>query len=205
MYLTQLSRTDIIYFGRVNLYWALDLRDSPFDLEAFFDSDYARASLDRKSTTGGRQFLGKRLILWQCKKQTIVANSTTEAEYVAVANCCGQGTDSGSDPICQDTILGGADAQTRFKTASKQSNDPPLSIGYTLRSGEDNMKLLKLMELCTKLSDLKESLCEELTDDRSCFWKEIEVNAGNSNLMLLALVTAAGLLTTVRHNIVLSV
>ncbi|GKB74424.1 hypothetical protein Tco_0935836 [Tanacetum coccineum] len=65
-------------------------RDSPFDLEAFFDSDYAGASLDRKSTTGGCQFLGKRLISWQCKKWTIVANSTTEAEYVVVANCCGQ-------------------------------------------------------------------------------------------------------------------
>ncbi|GJU30147.1 putative ribonuclease H-like domain-containing protein [Tanacetum coccineum] len=61
-------------------------RDSPFDLEAFSDSDYARASLDRKSTTGGCQFLGKRLISWQCKKQTIVANSTTEAEYVVAAN-----------------------------------------------------------------------------------------------------------------------
>ncbi|GKE99081.1 putative ribonuclease H-like domain-containing protein, partial [Tanacetum coccineum] len=55
-------------------------RDSPFELEAFSDSDYAGASLDRKSTTGGCQFLGKRLILWQCKKKTIVANSTTEAE-----------------------------------------------------------------------------------------------------------------------------
>ncbi|GKD18106.1 putative ribonuclease H-like domain-containing protein, partial [Tanacetum coccineum] len=65
-------------------------RDSPFDLEAFSDSDYAGASLDRKSTTGGCQFLGKRLISWQCKKQTIVANSTTKAEYVAAANCCGQ-------------------------------------------------------------------------------------------------------------------
>ncbi|GJW75098.1 hypothetical protein Tco_0134468 [Tanacetum coccineum] len=65
-------------------------RDSPFDLEAFSDSDYARASLDRKSTTGGCQFLSKRLISWQCKKQTIVANSTTEAEYVAAANCCRQ-------------------------------------------------------------------------------------------------------------------
>ncbi|GJW42954.1 ribonuclease H-like domain-containing protein [Tanacetum coccineum] len=65
-------------------------RDSPFDLEAFSDSDYAGASLDRKSTTGGCQFLGKRLISWKCKKQTIVANSTTEAEYVAAANCCGQ-------------------------------------------------------------------------------------------------------------------
>ncbi|GKA73334.1 putative ribonuclease H-like domain-containing protein [Tanacetum coccineum] len=65
-------------------------RDSPFDLKAFSDSDYAGASLDRKSTTGGCQFLGKRLISWECKKQTIFANSTTEAEYVAAANCCGQ-------------------------------------------------------------------------------------------------------------------
>ncbi|GJU11845.1 hypothetical protein Tco_1134241 [Tanacetum coccineum] len=65
--------------------------NSPFDLEAFLDSDYVGASLDRKSKTGGCQFLGKRLISWQCKKQTIVANSTTEAEYVAAANCCGQG------------------------------------------------------------------------------------------------------------------
>ncbi|GKA37505.1 putative ribonuclease H-like domain-containing protein [Tanacetum coccineum] len=65
-------------------------RDSPFELEAFSDSDYRGASLDRKSTTGGCQFLGRRLISWQCKKQTIMANSTTEAEYVVAANCCGQ-------------------------------------------------------------------------------------------------------------------
>ncbi|GKF58706.1 hypothetical protein Tco_0172243, partial [Tanacetum coccineum] len=64
--------------------------DSSFNLESFSDSDYGGASLDRKSTTGGCQFLGKRLISWQCKKQTIVANSTTEAEYVAAANCYGQ-------------------------------------------------------------------------------------------------------------------
>ncbi|GJV16207.1 retrovirus-related pol polyprotein from transposon TNT 1-94 [Tanacetum coccineum] len=56
-------------------------RDSPFDLEAFSDSDYAGASLDMKSTTGGCQFLRRRLISWQCKKQTIVANSTTEVEF----------------------------------------------------------------------------------------------------------------------------
>ncbi|GJT91020.1 putative ribonuclease H-like domain-containing protein [Tanacetum coccineum] len=50
----------------------------------------ARCRLDRKSTTGGCQFLGRRLISWQCKKQTIMANSTIEAEYVAAAHCCGQ-------------------------------------------------------------------------------------------------------------------
>ncbi|GJS35988.1 hypothetical protein Tco_0534370 [Tanacetum coccineum] len=66
------------------------LRVSLFDLEAYSDSDYAGANLDRKSTTRGCQFLGRRLISWQCKKQTIVATSTTEAEYVVAANCCGQ-------------------------------------------------------------------------------------------------------------------
>ncbi|GJX97692.1 ribonuclease H-like domain-containing protein, partial [Tanacetum coccineum] len=69
---------------------AEDVDDSPFDLEAYTDSDYAGASLDRKSTTGGCQFLGSRLISWQCNKQTIVATSTTEAEYVAAASFHGQ-------------------------------------------------------------------------------------------------------------------
>nr|GEV85080.1 putative ribonuclease H-like domain-containing protein [Tanacetum cinerariifolium] len=64
--------------------------DSPFNLVAYSDSDYARASLDRKSTTGGCQFLGCRLISWQCKKQTVVATSSTEAEYVAAASYCAQ-------------------------------------------------------------------------------------------------------------------
>nr|GEZ85392.1 putative reverse transcriptase, RNA-dependent DNA polymerase [Tanacetum cinerariifolium] len=67
MYLTS-SRPDLMY--------------------AVYDSDYVGASLDKKSTTRGCQFLGKRLISWQCKKQTIVANSTTEAEYVAASSCC---------------------------------------------------------------------------------------------------------------------
>ncbi|GJV04626.1 hypothetical protein Tco_1338195 [Tanacetum coccineum] len=65
-------------------------KDSPMDLIAYSNSNYAGASLDMKSTTGGYQFLGCRLISWQCKKQTIVANSITEAEYIAASNCCGQ-------------------------------------------------------------------------------------------------------------------
>nr|GEX09508.1 retrovirus-related Pol polyprotein from transposon TNT 1-94 [Tanacetum cinerariifolium] len=74
MYLTS-SRPDIMF------------ADSPFDLVAYLDIDYAGASLDRKSTTRGCQFLGCRLISWQCKKQTIVATSSIEAEYVAGATC----------------------------------------------------------------------------------------------------------------------
>ncbi|GKC63733.1 retrovirus-related pol polyprotein from transposon TNT 1-94 [Tanacetum coccineum] len=63
-------------------------KDSPFDLVAYIDSDYTGSSLDRKSTIGGCQFLGCKLISWHCKKQTVVANSTTEAEYVAASSCC---------------------------------------------------------------------------------------------------------------------
>ncbi|GKE49326.1 hypothetical protein Tco_1480584, partial [Tanacetum coccineum] len=82
MYLTA-SKPDIIYLkGKPTL--------GLFKLVAYTDSDYAGATQDRKSTTGGCQFLGNRLISWQCKKQTVVATSTTEAEYVAAASCCGQ-------------------------------------------------------------------------------------------------------------------
>ncbi|GJS10313.1 retrovirus-related pol polyprotein from transposon TNT 1-94 [Tanacetum coccineum] len=48
-------------------------RNSPFESVAYTDSDYAEATQDRKSTTGGCQFLGNRLISWQCKKQTMVS------------------------------------------------------------------------------------------------------------------------------------
>nr|GFB01769.1 hypothetical protein [Tanacetum cinerariifolium] len=61
-------------------------KDSPFDLVAYSNSDDAGASLDKKSTTGGCQFFRCRLISWQCKKQIVVATSSTEAEYVAAAS-----------------------------------------------------------------------------------------------------------------------
>ncbi|GJY28934.1 ribonuclease H-like domain-containing protein [Tanacetum coccineum] len=89
MYLTA-SSPDIMYLKgkpKLGLWYP---RVSSFDLEAYSDSDYVGANLDRKSTTGGCQFLGRRLISWQCKKHTIVATSTTEAKYIAAANCCGQ-------------------------------------------------------------------------------------------------------------------
>jgi hypothetical protein len=61
-----------------------------FELTAFTDSDYGGCNIDRKSTTGGCQLLGGRLVSWQCKKQTSVAQSTCEAEYMAAGSCCAQ-------------------------------------------------------------------------------------------------------------------
>nr|GEZ22595.1 uncharacterized mitochondrial protein AtMg00810-like [Tanacetum cinerariifolium] len=78
-------------------------KDSPFNLVAYSDSDYTGASLDRKSTTRGCQFLRCRLISWQCKKQTVVATSSTKTKYVATANQMVSGKDS-LNPFMADNL-----------------------------------------------------------------------------------------------------
>ncbi|KAI3702443.1 hypothetical protein L6452_28181 [Arctium lappa] len=81
----------IIDISKGNPDWELWYpHDSSFDLLAYSDSDLGGANLDRKSTSGGCQFLGARLVSWQCKKQTTLFTSTTEAEYIAAASCCSQ-------------------------------------------------------------------------------------------------------------------
>jgi hypothetical protein len=65
-------------------------KGSTFDLIGYSDSDYAGCKVDRKSTSGTCQFLGRSLVSWSSKKQTFVALSTAEAEYVAAGQCCAQ-------------------------------------------------------------------------------------------------------------------
>ncbi|GJS83437.1 hypothetical protein Tco_0749978 [Tanacetum coccineum] len=81
------------------------------------------------------------------KRGDSVERATTTATSLDVE----QG--SGGSLRHQDTILRDRPAQTRFERLSKQSNDLPLSRVNILGSGEDSMKLKKLMELCTKLSE----------------------------------------------------
>ena len=64
--------------------------DGEFNLLAYTDSDFRGDNWDRKSTSGGCQFLGTRLVSWQCKNQTNVSISTVEAEYIATSQCCSQ-------------------------------------------------------------------------------------------------------------------
>jgi hypothetical protein len=44
-----------------------------FDLIGYFDVDYARCKVDRKSTSGTCQFLSRSLVSWSSKKQNSVA------------------------------------------------------------------------------------------------------------------------------------
>jgi hypothetical protein len=65
-------------------------KGSTFDLIGYSDSDYVGCKVDRKSTSGTYQFLGRSLVSWSSKKQTSVALSTVEAKYVAAGQCCAQ-------------------------------------------------------------------------------------------------------------------
>ncbi|GKC48142.1 retrovirus-related pol polyprotein from transposon TNT 1-94 [Tanacetum coccineum] len=65
-------------------------KDSGFELTAFSDADHARCIDTRKSTSGGIQFLGDKLVSWMSKKQDCTAMSSAEAEYVALSASCAQ-------------------------------------------------------------------------------------------------------------------
>jgi hypothetical protein len=58
-----------------------------FELVGYSDSDYAGDKVERRSTSGTYQLLGRSLVSWSSKKQNSVALSTAEAEYIAVGNC----------------------------------------------------------------------------------------------------------------------
>ncbi|KAJ1704622.1 hypothetical protein LUZ63_004403 [Rhynchospora breviuscula] len=65
-------------------------KQTELDLVGYTDADFAGDRMDRKSTSGTCQFLGGSLVSWSSRKQTSVALSTAEAEYVAAGSCCTQ-------------------------------------------------------------------------------------------------------------------
>ncbi|GJW60969.1 retrovirus-related pol polyprotein from transposon TNT 1-94, partial [Tanacetum coccineum] len=81
-----------VYHLRKALYDYIKLQDpdSGFELTAFSDADHAGCLDTRKSTSGGIQFLGDKLVSWMSKKQNCTAMSSAEAEYVALSASCAQ-------------------------------------------------------------------------------------------------------------------
>ncbi|GJQ94526.1 hypothetical protein Tco_0005665 [Tanacetum coccineum] len=84
------SSTNAVYVSEFEDFMRQKISDELMGETIIIEACQSLTEIKKKSTTGGCQFLGRRLISWQCKKQTIMANSTTEAEYVAAANCCRQ-------------------------------------------------------------------------------------------------------------------
>nr|GFA93263.1 copia protein [Tanacetum cinerariifolium] len=66
------------------------LLDSGIELTGFSDADYAGCKDTFKSTSGGAQFLGEKLMSWSSKKQDCTSLSTAESEYVSLSACCAQ-------------------------------------------------------------------------------------------------------------------
>nr|GEU71522.1 putative ribonuclease H-like domain-containing protein [Tanacetum cinerariifolium] len=127
-------------------------KDSPFQLEAYSDSDYVGSHGDRKSTTSGCQILGKSLISLQCKKQTVVATSSTKAEYVAAASCCGQASNTAGST----TIPVGSSMDTAVQAAvvAPSSTIPAADKGKAHIDTDDSLpaNLLKQSLLDSKRS-----------------------------------------------------
>nr|GEZ82164.1 retrovirus-related Pol polyprotein from transposon TNT 1-94 [Tanacetum cinerariifolium] len=61
-----------------------------FELTGFSDADYAGCKDTFKSTFGGAQFLGEKLVSWSSKKKDCMALSTAKVEYMSLSACCAQ-------------------------------------------------------------------------------------------------------------------
>ncbi|GJR70827.1 putative ribonuclease H-like domain-containing protein [Tanacetum coccineum] len=109
-------------------------KDSPFDLVAYTDGDYAGASLDRKSTTGDEAVhkeLGDSLVRAATTSSSLEAKqdsgNITKTRSKATPNeSSSLGTTSCGGPRCQET-MGDTTARTRFESVSKHSNDSLLA------------------------------------------------------------------------------
>nr|GEU80287.1 hypothetical protein [Tanacetum cinerariifolium] len=107
-------------------------RVSSFDLEAYADSDYAGANLDRKSTIG-------------------------EAEYVAAANFCGRQPPMTKSSSSYDTTQDSREALEGNNISKGDQvqlpHNSPLSSGYTSDIAEGALNLEELFCICNNLSN----------------------------------------------------
>nr|GEV87475.1 uncharacterized mitochondrial protein AtMg00810-like [Tanacetum cinerariifolium] len=86
-HLKEIKRIFRYLWGTVNMgLWYT--KDSGFELTGFSDADYARCKDTFKSTSGGAQFIGEKLVSWSSKKQHCTSLSTALSEYVSLSACC---------------------------------------------------------------------------------------------------------------------
>ncbi|GJU11387.1 putative ribonuclease H-like domain-containing protein [Tanacetum coccineum] len=191
MYLTA-SRPDIIFAV------CACARDSPFDVEAFSDSDYAGASKSKEVRTP--RYLSLVVLLKKVGDEVVHKELGDKMEKAATtASSLEAEQDSGGGPRCQDTILGEVDAQTSFETTSKQSNDPPLSKVNTFGSGEDESDGFAEIIDFLKASSVHYALTFNPIIYTSCiqqFWATINVKMVNGVRQLQALIDKKKMIIT---------
>ncbi|GJS16994.1 putative ribonuclease H-like domain-containing protein [Tanacetum coccineum] len=137
-------------------------RDFPFELVAYTDSDYAGATQDRKSTTGGylltkgfdagSQAWMEAHVTSKCvKKESKTSRHVKIGRDTKIPQSSGPPIKVGDAAVHKE--LG--DRMERAATTASSLEAERDSV-HTLGSGEDSMKLMELMEHCTKLSALGE-------------------------------------------------
>ncbi|GJS59148.1 putative ribonuclease H-like domain-containing protein [Tanacetum coccineum] len=179
-------------------------RDSPLDLESFSDSDYTGASLDNRGEIPTRGFnsLSKGLISWQCKKQTIVANSTTEAEYVAAANCCGQVLwiqnqmlDYGFNFMNTKIHIDNESTICIVKNPVFHSKTKHIEIRHHFIRDSYEKRLIQVIKIHTdhNVADLLTKAFDVSSDEFGVKTGSCKVNAARQDLVLLGEISTAGL------------
>nr|GEU76232.1 hypothetical protein [Tanacetum cinerariifolium] len=171
-------------------------KDSPFDLEAYTNSDYAGGSLDRKSTIGvfndeydtpshtkkvfanmrrkGKDFSGTVTPLFpsMLASQAVAGEGDSVERAVTTAASLDVEQYSGGSPRCQEA-MGDTIAQTRSERIYIPSYDLPLLGVNTPVNNEERTKLKELIDLCTKLSDMVLDL-ENVKDAQALEIKRVE-------------------------------
>nr|GFB35964.1 hypothetical protein [Tanacetum cinerariifolium] len=99
MYLTS-SRPEIVHATCLCAWYQAKPTEKHLkEVKRIFHADYAGCKDTFKSTSGGAQFLGGKLVSWFSKKQDCTALSTAEAEYVSLSACC-------ASPLDANTVNG---------------------------------------------------------------------------------------------------
>nr|GEY98390.1 hypothetical protein [Tanacetum cinerariifolium] len=117
-------------------------KDFGFELTGFSDADYAGCKDTFKSTSGGAQFLGEKLVSRSSKKQDCTSLSTAESEYVSLSACCAQAKDYDIKFYCSKVI------KSKIKILDHKHAEG------TVKNSQDN-KVLRLELLENKLESMK--------------------------------------------------